>query len=165
MISSMLAMGLLIIGILSRTLIHIPNFTPVLAIALFGGVYLHKPYAILLPLALMVISDLMVGMHSTILFTWGTMILIGATGLWLRQHKNWKAILGSSLWSAILFFIVTNFGVWIVGDLYPMTKEGFVECFVMAIPFFKWTLLSTLAYTVVLFGSYEWIRVRYPKLA
>ena len=160
----MLAIGLLIIGIFSRLLIHIPNFTPVLAIALFGGVYLPKRYAILLPLALMVISDFVIGMHSTIFFTWMSVIAIGALGLWLRNHKSWKTILSSSLASAVLFFIVTNLGVWLVGDLYSMTKEGFVECFVMAIPFFKWTLLSTVAYTVVLFGSYERLRARYPKL-
>ncbi len=161
----MLAIGLLIIGILSRYLIHIPNFTPVLAIALFGGVYLNKRYAILLPLALMVISDLIIGMHSTAIFTWGSMVLIGVMGLWLRNHKNWKTVFASSLASAILFFIVSNLGVWLVGDLYPMTGQGLVECFLMAIPFFGNTLLSTLIYTAVLFGSYQWFGARNPKPA
>ena len=161
----MLALGLLIIGILSRYFIHIPNFTPVLAIALFGGVYLDKRYAIFLPLALMVISDMLIGFHHTFLFTWGSMILIGIIGLCVRNHKNWGTILGSSLLSAILFFVISNFGVWIMGDhLYPQTARGLRDCFIMAIPFFKNTLLSTVIYTVVLFGSYQWFGARSPKL-
>ncbi|MBF0569726.1 MAG: hypothetical protein HQL18_03005, partial [Candidatus Omnitrophica bacterium] len=80
-----LAMGLLVIGVLSRFLTHVPNFTPVLAIALFGGVYLRRSQALWLPLALMILSDLVIGLHSTIAFTWGSVLLVSLIGLWIRK--------------------------------------------------------------------------------
>ena len=157
----MLAFGILILGILSRIIIHLPNFTPVIAIALFSGVHFEKKQALTLPLILLAISDIVIGFHNTMFFTWGSILLIVTIGFWLRQHKNFRTILGASVGSAVLFFIVSNLGVWIVGELYPLTAAGLQECFVMAVPFFKMTLLSTLIYTAVFFGSYEWIASRF----
>ena len=153
----MLAFILLFLGFVSRLIIHLPNFTPVIAIALFSGVYLKKNYAILLPLALMMMTDFFLGFHETIFFTWGSIVLIAIFGLWVKKHKSLKSILGSSLFSAVFFFLITNFGVWLVSGMYPYTLEGFIRCFVLAIPFFKNTLLSTLIYTFVLFWAYEYL--------
>lgn len=162
----MLAIGLLVFGILMRVLVHVPNFTPVIAIALFGGVYLRKKYALILPVALMMVTDLILGAHKVMFFTWGSMILVASLGLWLRSRKTTVNTITSSLVSAFLFFIITNFGVWLAG-YYPQTLEGLQSCYVMAIPFFRTMLVSTLAYTFVLFGAYEVIahRVRNTKLA
>lgn len=154
----MLAIGLLILGALARFIPHVPNFTPVIAIALFGGIYLSRRQSIILPLALLMATDLIIGWHDTIAFTWGSVLLIALYGAWLRRHRSWGMILGGSVISALLFFVITNFGAWLA--LYPKTWAGLVECYTLAIPFFRMTLLSTVVYSVVLCGSYEWIASR-----
>jgi len=156
----MLAILLLVLGIASRFIFHVPNFTPVIALALFGGVYLKRRQAILLPLALFAITDLFLGFHSVMAFTWGSVVLIALAGLWLRDHKKVSTTVTTSLASSVGFFLITNLGVWMVGGLYPLSFAGLVECFTLAIPFFRSTLLSTLAYTVVLFGVYELIAMK-----
>ena len=160
----MLVILLFIFGLSTRIIVHEPNFTPITALALFGGVYLSKKWAVILPLSLMIISDFFIGMHDTIIFTWGSFVLIAVIGLWVRNHKNLITILGSSAVSAILFFVVTNFGVWLIGRYphtsYPHTIEGLSVCFTAALPFFRNTFLSSLLYSAVLFGSYEFIASR-----
>lgn len=151
----MLAFILIVLGIFSRLISNIPNFTPVMAIALFSGVYLNKKYAIFIPLVLMMISDLIIGLHDVIIFTWGSFLLMGLIGRWLKNHKNIYTVIGASIFSSVLFFIITNFGVWLVGQWYPRTITGLIRCYAMAIPFFRVNLLSTLLFTVVLFGIYE----------
>lgn len=152
----MLALILLIAGIIFRFVPHLANFTPVLAIALFGGVCLNKKYAIVMPLALMILSDALLGLHNTVMFTWGSILLISALGMFVRERKNAANITMSAFSSAVLFFIITNFGVWLMG-WYPLTLNGLISCYTLAIPFFRTTMLSTLAYSLVLFGVYELI--------
>lgn len=159
----MLAFLFLLVGIASRIVLHIPNFTPVVALALFSGTYLPKRTAIFFPLVLMIISDSFIGWHETILFTWGSVVLISILGFWTRKHKNPVSILSSSLFSAVLFFVITNFGTWLASNLYPPTWEGLQECFVMAVPFFRATLLSALVYTFAIFTLYEVVAIRIKK--
>ncbi|MCK5012650.1 MAG: hypothetical protein KAS66_02435 [Candidatus Omnitrophica bacterium] len=156
----MLAACLLIVGIFSRLIVHSWNFTPVIALALFGGVYLKKKQAIILPLILFAVTDLILGFHQVMFFTWGSIIVIAAMGLWVQKNKSLTTVLGGGLVSAVLFFIVTNFGVWLVSGMYPLTLAGLSECFVLAVPFFRGTLLGTFVYGAVLFGMYEIIAVR-----
>ena len=164
----MLAVCLLVFGILSRLIIHSWNFTPVIAIALFGGVYLKKKQlAIMLPLALFAVTDMILGFHQVMFFTWGSVVLIAGMGLWVQKNKNLTTVLGGGLASAVLFFVVTNFGVWLVSGMYPLTPAGLRTCFVLAVPFFRGTLLGTFVYGFVLFGAYEAIaaRVKDTKLS
>ena len=106
----MLGLFLLVFGVVMRLVVHPANFTPVLALVLFGGVYLDKKYALLLPLFLMMASDVILGVHDMLLFTWGSMFLVSVLGLWLREHHDWRHVTGASLASAVLFYVVTNFG-------------------------------------------------------
>ncbi len=159
----MLAIGLLILGILSRLIVHVPNFTPVIALSLFSGVYLKRSQSIIVPLVLLAVTDVILGFHPTMAFTYTSVLLITCIGLWLRNHKTVTNVTVTSLYSSILFFIITNLGVWFVGGLYPLTASGLKDCFVLAIPFFKTELLSTIIYTVVFFGGYEWLSVRLKK--
>jgi len=164
----MLAICLLVLGILSRFVVHAWNFTPVIALALFGGVYLkNKKLAILLPLALLAVTDFILGFHQMMFFTWGSIVLIAAMGLWVQKNKSLKTVLGGGLVSAVLFYVVTNFGVWLVSGMYPLTLAGLSECFVLAIPFFRSTLLGTLVYGLIFFGAYEAIaaRIKNTRLA
>lgn len=152
----MLALALIILGVLTRFMPHMPNFNPVIAIALFGGYYLNKKYALSVPLLLMVISDIFLGLHNTIFFTWGSVVLISILGLSQKKNKSILNVAGFSFISAVLFFVITNFGVWFSG-WYPLTLKGLADCFYMGIPFFRATLLSTLVYATVMFGAYELI--------
>lgn len=154
----MLAIIFLVIGIFSRVITHAPNFTPVIALALFGGMMLEKRQALWMPVALMIISDLIIGMHQVIIFTWGSMLLVSLLGCWQREHRSGLAVLGLGMASSVIFFVMTNFGAWLA--MYPHTLEGFVQCYVAAIPFFRNTLVSTLAYSAVLFGMHELVRMR-----
>ena len=159
----MLAFLLLVVGVISRVIVHIPNFTPVIAIALFGGVYLKKNQAFWLPLVLLGISDVIIGFHETMFFTWGSILLISVLGMWLKDNKNALTVFSTSLWASILFFVVTNLGVWLVSGLYPLTMQGFKDCFLLAIPFFRYEALSTLIYATVFFGAYELIALKVKK--
>jgi hypothetical protein len=152
--SFLLAVLLVVFAALSRFLPHPDNFTPIAAMALFGGVYFGRRYAFIVPLAAMVVSDYFIGFHNTILYVYGSFILVGLIGIWLQKHKSVGWIFGATLTGSVLFFVVTNFGVWVTGA-YPQTFNGLVECYVAAIPFFRNTVLGDLLYVAVLFGLYE----------
>jgi hypothetical protein len=155
----MLAIIIIGLGILSRIIVHTPNFTPVLSMAFLGGMYLKGRQALLVPLALMVISDFIIGFYgSTMLFTWGSIFLISILGLWLKENKAPLTVLGGSIACAVLFFIVSNFGAWL--SLYPHTMAGLRQCYILAIPFFRSTLVSTVAYSMVFYAAYEWLLKR-----
>ena len=149
-----LVMGLILLGIVTRLIPHPWNATPVMAIALFGGTYLSKRWGILLPLAIVAISDVLIGWHGTVPFTWGAFALTGMLGWWIQRRPSAARILGGALGGSLLFFVVSNFGVWTLGDLYPMTPAGLWICYVAGLPFFRATLLGDLVYTVALFGGY-----------
>jgi len=162
----MLAFGLIVIGILLRFIPHIANFTPVAAIALFAGVYLNRNHALIVPLLIMIISDLFFGIHNVVAFTWGSFALVTLLGFWAKNHKTFLGIAYISVVSSILFYLITNFGVWIMG-WYPQTAKGLLDCYILGLPFLRTFSVATLVYTVVFFGAYEFIasRVRNTKLA
>ena len=155
----MLGLFLLVFGVVMRLIVHPANFTPTLALILFGAVYCNKRYAFLLPLFLMMFTDIILGVHALILFTWGSMILVGFIGLRLRERHDWAHLAIASLSSSVLFYIITNFGVWLLG-YYPMNLTGLVDCYVMAIPFFRAMLASTFVYSFIFFGVYQLIAMR-----
>ena len=162
----MLAISLIIVGILFRFVPHTANFTPVAAIAIFAGFYLNKKQALIVPLLLMVLSDIFLGMHNVVAFTWGSFILVTFLGVWAKNHKTFKAIAATSVVSSVLFYVITNFGVWAMG-WYPLTAKGLLDCYILGLPFLRNFTVATLVYTVVLFGAYELIarKVRDTKLA
>ena len=135
-----------LVAVSIRLLPHMPNFTPIAAMALFGGVYLNKKFAFVIPLAAMFVSDIFLGFHQTMPYVYGSFILAGVIGLWLKNHKSAKNIICASFISSILFFLITNFGVWAVG-WYPRTLSGLMQSYVMGIPFFKNTVFGDLCYT------------------
>lgn len=152
-----------IIGIASRLAPHFPNFAPIAAVALFSGTYFRKRYGWLLPLGIYIISDFIVGMHSVVLFTWGSIVLIYFLGKILQTRKTITNTFIFTLISSVLFFVVTNFGVWLMG-WYPQNLQGLISCYLAALPFFRMSLVSNFSYVVIFFGAYEYISKRY-KLA
>jgi hypothetical protein len=166
--SFLLAVLLVAFAAVSRFMPHPENFTPIAAMALFGGVYFNKRYAFVIPLVAMVVSDYFIGFHNYIPYVYGSFVLTGVIGIWLKNHKNVGWIVGASLSSSVLFFVVTNFGVWVTGG-YPQNFGGLVECYIAAIPFFRNTVFGDLLYAGVLFGLYEsalhFMRLREAKEA
>ena len=150
----MLAISLILVGILLRFIPHAVNFTPVAAIALFSGAYLKRKYAIVVPLVLMAVSDLFIGMHNVVIFTWGGFILAALMGIFIRKNKSAVCILGTSLAASFVFFVVSNFGVWVMG-WYPQNLKGLIDCYAMALPFLRDFTVSTLVYSVLFFSAYE----------
>ncbi|MBF0483553.1 MAG: hypothetical protein HQL25_02490 [Candidatus Omnitrophica bacterium] len=151
----MVVYGLLILGFLTRLLVHVPNFSPVIAIALFSGMYLDKKYAVWMPVALMIVTDLILGWHNTIWFTWGSVALIAWMNFYFRGRKSIGNVIISSLLSATLFFVVTNLGVWLMSGWYTKDLSGLVDCYLMGVPFFRWSLISTVIYAVILYKVCE----------
>ena len=149
-----LAAGLVLLGIVARLAPHPWNATPVMAIALFGGVALSKRWPILLPFLIVATSDVLLGWHRTIPFTWGAFLLTGGLAWWIRSRPTVARIVGASLVGSSLFFLITNFGVWVIGDLYPLTAQGLWQCYLAGLPFFRNTVAGDLVYTAALFGGY-----------
>lgn len=148
---------LILIAVVSRLVAHPANFAPIATMALFGGVYLNKKYAIILPLAAMFISDIFIGFY-----TWQVMAsvylsfaLVGLIGLWVRKHKKISTVLGATLAGSVLFYLVTNFAVWAFGTMYSPNLQGLMNSYIAAIPFFRNTLLGDFFYVGLLFGAYE----------
>ncbi len=159
---------------LCRLLPHPPNFSPVAAIALFGGIYYSKRYmAYLVPLVSLWLSDILLNYsyyHQFVLFydgfyfTYGTFALIVLlSGLLIRKVKV-QSMLVASLSASVLFFIVSNFGVWFSTAMYPHTQAGLMACYVAGLPFFSHTLIGDLVYTGLLFGLFEFLQSRVPAL-
>ena len=161
----MLAIILVVGGILSRLIPHAWNFNPVIAVALFGGVYLSRKQALIVPVLLMAVSDIFLGFHNTMPFTWGAMLLVVLLGFWVKKHISVTRVLGGSIIGATIFFVVTNFGAWLA--MYPKTLEGLISCYTFAIPFYRNSVISALIYSVVLFSTYELVsqRVKGTKLS
>ena len=149
-----------LIAAILRLVPHLPNFAPIAAMALFGGAYLGKRYALTLPLLAMFLSDLFIGFDSieSRIAVYGSFLLIGLIGLWLKNHRNFQIIVLATLTSSVLFFVITNFGVWAFGFMYPKTAVGLLACFTSAIPFFRNTMVGDMFYTAVLFGGYELVK-------
>ena len=155
-----MAIFFIVAAIILRLIPHLPNFAPIAAMALFGGTYLNKKYALLVPIAAMLISDWFIGFYNPWIMAsvYGSFIIIGLIGLWLKNHKNVANVLGASISGSIIFFLVTNFAVWAVPGklaLYPHTWQGLLDCYIMGLPFLKNTFLGDLFYVGALFGLYE----------
>ncbi len=150
----------ILIGAIARIIPHVPNFAPIGAMALFGGSYLNKKQAFFLPIFAMILSDFVIGFDSLPmrLTVYGTFLVMVVIGIWLKKHLNLTTVIISSLSASVLFFVTTNFSVWIFGSMYPHNIGGLGESYFFAIPFFRNTLLGDLFYSGVFFGGYEFVQ-------
>jgi len=160
----MLAVGLVVVGALARLLPHPPNMTPLVAVALFGGSVLPKGLGIVVPVLAIFASDLAIGLHDVMAFTWGSASLTAMLGWWVRRRPRPGRIACAAVLGSTLFFLVANFGVWLIDMIYPRTWPGLAACYVAALPFFRNALIGDLAYTVFLFGFMRLAEVRFPTL-
>jgi hypothetical protein len=156
----MIAYLFIFLGAALRVIPHPGNFAPIAAIALFGAVYLNKKYALILPLAAMAVSDFFIGFDSlqSRAIVYGSFLLIGGIGYWLRNHKSVWTVVGASLVSSVIFFLISNLPFVHAQSLYPYTWAGTMTSYMNGLPFFRNTLLGDLFYTTTFFGAYELIR-------
>ncbi len=152
-----IAIILVAIGIAGRFLPHLWNFTPLVAIGLFAGVYLGRHYAWIVPVVAMLISDLFLGFYSLpiMMSVYGSFALVGLFGYLMRKYKNFEMVLALSISGAVFFFLITNFAVWYWGPWYEKTLTGLVYSYTAGLPFFRNALLGDIIYTLGLFGVYE----------
>lgn len=155
-----------------RLLPHPPNFTPIAAIALFGGAHFErKRWAFAVPLAAMLLSDSVLavlegwGFHPTLPVVYGTFALIVCLGFLLRKRRTATlAVGGAALASATIFYLTTNFAHWAMTGMYSKTLTGLATCYIAAIPFFGPTLAGDLFYSALLFSGFAWAERRFVRL-
>jgi hypothetical protein len=159
-------LGAIVAAAALRLVPHPPNFTPIGAMALFSGAYLGRRGAIALaaPLGALFLSDLVLGFYRgmpTVYFSVALIVLIG----WLALKRvSLFRVGGAALASSVLFFLLTNFGMWLSSGFYPLTLAGLEECYVAAIPCVQNTVAGDLFYSAVLFGGFALLERALPAL-
>ena len=147
--------GMVMAAALFRLFPHPPNLAPIAAMALFAGAHIgNRKLAFLVPLAAMFASDVVLGLHSAIVLVYVCMAISVVIGMQLKNKIRFTTVAGASVVSSVLFFIITNFGVWLSTGLYAPNLSGLMTSYVAAIPFFHNTLLGDGLFCALLFGGY-----------
>jgi hypothetical protein len=146
-----ICLGILTSLAATRFIPHPPNFTSLIALSFYVPVFLGVRFlpALLISFA---ITDLVIGYHSGTHWTWGSVLLIGLVSQYFTKNLNWR--LSGAFLGACIFFVVTNFGVWSSG-MYGYTISGLYTCFILAIPFFAYSIISTLIFSVIFETGYK----------
>ena len=169
--------AMIFVAALTRLLPHPPNFSPVEAVALFGGAYFaSRWFALAVPLVAMFLSDLVLGLVNGgiywqyftsvhFLSIYACIALSTVLGFGLRGKATGPRVLGYSLVGSVLFFVLSNFAVWASATPgHGACSISLGSCYVAGIPFFQWTVLGTLFYAGLLFGGFALLRQRMPQL-
>lgn len=155
-----IAIGVLITISASRFIPHPPNFTSLLALSFYIPAVFGIRYIPVVVFALL-FTDLIIGLHSTMIFTSGSVILIGL----ISKHFN-KSIMfriSGSFFGAVIFFVLSNFGVWLSGS-YGYDLNGFIACYILALPFFGYSVLSTLIFSVAIETIYKFYQKSFVNI-
>jgi hypothetical protein len=155
----------ILVAAVLRLVPHPPNFTPVGAMALFSGAYLgRRAVAFAAPLGALLLSDLVLGFYhgqATVYFSVALIVMIGMVAL---TRVSGPRVGMAAIASSILFFVITNFGMWLFSGFYPRTLAGLEACYVAAIPFFQNTVAGDLFYAALLFGGFRIAELLIPRL-
>jgi len=144
----------------------IPNISPIAAMALFAGAkFSDKKLAFIVPFLALLLSDLVLGFHSTMLFVYGAFAFTVLIGIKISHKQSFLTIALSAIGASLLFFLITNAGVWIMYDTYAAGISGLLESYMAGIPFYRQTLVGDLIFTALLFGSYHLISHKYDLKA
>lgn len=169
---------LILLAACSRLIPHPPNFAPISAMALFGAAYFaQKHFALIIPIISMWISDLILNnivyaqyfdhfawLYPGCYWTYSAFVIIGIIGFLLLRKIKIQNILLASILASFSFFIISNFGVWISGAIYPKTISGLIICYTAGLPFLKNTIMGDMVYSGILFGVFEFAKLQFPVL-
>jgi hypothetical protein len=141
-----ISIGVFLVLASSRFIPHPPNFTALIALGFYIPVFFGLRFIPIVAICF-ALTDIFIGFHTTTLFTWGSILFIGYLSKFFFRSISIRII--GALSGALLFFIITNFGVWVTGG-YEKNLDGLILCYTLAIPFFTYTLLSTLLYSFLI---------------
>jgi hypothetical protein len=170
--------AIILLAAFSRLIPHMPNFSPLGAIGLFGAAHFAKKWqAFFIPIAATWLSDLFINnvvyaqyypeftwFYSGFYWQYGSYLLIALAGIFIFNKINPQRVIAGALTSTAIFFLVSNFGCWIGSTTYSQNFGGLMTCYVAGIPFLKGTLLGDLFYSGVLFGIFALLQQRFPVL-
>tara|TARA_B100000686_G_scaffold285111_1_gene309073 strand:- start:823 stop:1359 length:537 start_codon:yes stop_codon:yes gene_type:complete len=162
-----LPIGLILILALARLIPHPPNFTPIIAVAIVSGYFFKNlNFSLIILLMAMLISDLFIGFYENVFFVYASLLLITFIFHKISKKINFKNLFIFGFAGSLIFFIISNFGVWILGspgvDNLPYDKNlnGLIECYILAIPFFGNTFLSTVIFSYPAIIAYRSLATR-----
>lgn len=153
----LIAVSLILLGVCARLLQHAPNATPITALALVGGWYLGKRWAVMLPLLALVLSDVVIGFYDwkIMLSVYGSFALIGVFGWLGLKYRSIFSRAFLVVGAPFLFFLITNAAVWLLSPWYPKTVAGLVYAYELGLPFLRNMLAGDIVYVAVLVLVFE----------
>lgn len=167
--------SVIVFGAFMRLIPHWPNFTPIAAMALFGGTYFSRKYlAFIIPMAAMFLSDLIIGLHNNMIAVYIAFAITVMIGFLLSKKVNTGNVILAALSSSVIFFLITNFASWLVMGLYPLNFAGLMQSYLaglmffndgsMGVSFFLNSVISTLLYSGIFYSVFYLAQLRYPAL-
>ena len=152
-VNLIIPMILFVLLVLSRMITEIPNFTATIALVMFTGYLIQNRFlSVLVILVSQVVSDLYLGIYSSMIFVYAAYISIALLSPIIMKKMNTKSVVLSSVISPSIFFIISNFGVWLIGSTYTFNLSGLIACYVAGIPFFDESLTSTVLFALTIFS-------------
>jgi hypothetical protein len=157
--------GIVLLAAAARLVPHPPNVTPIAALALFGGAHFANRWVGLgVALVALLLGDLVIGFHALVPFVYGGFAAIGVLGFWLRSERSVGRVARATVSGSLLFFLVTNFGMWWLFDTYPPTAAGLWACYVAGLPYLANSLAGNAVYMTALFGGVALMKQVVPAL-
>ena len=150
--------GLILFTVLSKLLPHPYNFTSMGALSLFAGAFLSARYAWSAPIFCLIVSDAVGGFYNptVMIFVYLGFFINTFVGIFLlRRNRSFIRLTGCGFIAAFIFYIISNFGMWLSGLGYPMTIQGLIECYINGLPYLKHTITGNIIYSYFLFGTYQ----------
>ena len=142
--------------IISRSLSFIPNFTPTISLIVFISIMFRNHYILAFIIVLsQIISDYFLGYYSSMLFVYLAYVSIAIASKHILKKLNFIHVIGTSCISVLIFYLVSNYGVWQMMDLYQYNLNGLVQCYIAGIPFLKYSLISTLLYSTTIYVLFK----------
>ena len=154
-----ISLGIFLVLASSRLIPHPPNFTSLIALSFYVPALLGLRFIPAMLIAF-VLTDFIIGYHSGTHWTWGSVLVIGLVSQYFAKNINLRLI--GSLTGAFIFFLITNFGVWLSG-MYSLTTAGLIECYTLAIPFFTYSLISTILFSTIIEVFYKVYKYKFLK--
>ena len=155
-----ISLGIFLTLVASRFIPHPPNFTSLIALSFYIPALLGLRYLPILILSF-IITDIFIGFHGVMLFTWGSVVFIGLFSKYFV--KNILSRVSGALIGACIFYLITNFGIWSLGS-YGYTIEGFILCYTLAIPFFAYNIISTFIFSGIIESIYKFKFIRITNI-